>query len=83
MKNLKRQKYIGRPDIETGVHLVLMAFRVIPPPLVSTAGYFCRFCYKGQPIICNLCNVQGHKSAGWANVGAVEYPGILPGLAPI
>jgi len=63
VRNVKRQKFIGRPDIETGTRLVLMAFRVIPPRLVSIDGYFCRLWFKGQPIICNLCNVQGHKSA--------------------
>ena len=44
-----------------------MAFRVIPPRLVSINGYFCRLWFKGQPIICNLCNVQGHKSADCPN----------------
>ena len=67
VRNVKRQKYIGRPDIETGTRLVLMAFRVIPPRLVSIDGYFCRLWFKGQPIICNLCNVQGHKSADCPN----------------
>ena len=67
VRNVKRQKYIGRPDIETGTRLVLMAFRVIPPRLVSIDGYFCRLWFKGQPIICNLCNVLGHKSADCPN----------------
>ena len=67
VRNVKRQKFIGRPDIETGTRLVLMAFRVIPPRLVSIDGYFCRLWFKGQPIICNLCNVQGHKSADCPN----------------
>ena len=39
VRNVKRQKFIGRPDIETGTRLVLMAFRVIPPRLVSIDGY--------------------------------------------
>ena len=30
-------------------------------------GYFCRIWYKGQPLICNLCGVQGHKSAACPN----------------
>ena len=67
VRNVKRQKFIGRPDIETGTRLVLMAFRVIPPRLVSIDGYFCRLWFKGQPIICNLCNVQGHKSTDCPN----------------
>ena len=86
VRNVKRQKYIGRPDIETSTRLVLMAFRVIPPRLVSIDGYFCRLWFKGQPIICNLCNVQGHKPQTVpieTNVDAVEYLRISPDLAPI
>ena len=67
VKNVRRQKYIGRSDIETGTRLVLMAFRVTPPRLVNIDGYFCRLWYRGQPLICNLCNVQGHKSADCPN----------------
>lgn len=67
VKNVKRQKYIGRSDIETGTHLVLMAFRVVPPRLLNIDGYFCHLWYKGQPLICNLCNVQGHKSVDCPN----------------
>ena len=67
VRNVKRQKYIGRPDIGTGTRLVLMAFLVKPPRLVSIDGYFCRLWFKGQPIICNLCNVQGQKSADCPN----------------
>lgn len=63
VKSVKRQTYIGQPHIETGTRLVLMAFRATPPRLVNINGYFCRLWYKGQPLICNLCNVQGHKSA--------------------
>ena len=67
VKNVRRQKYIGRSDIETGTHLVLMAFCVTPPRLENIDGYFCRLWYRGQPLICNLCNVQGHKSADCPN----------------
>ena len=45
VKSIKRQKYIGRSDIETGTRLVLMAFRVVPPRLVNIDGFFCRLWY--------------------------------------
>ena len=67
VKSIKRQKYIGRSDIETGTRLVLMAFQVVLPRLVNIDGFFCRLWYKGQPLIYNLCNVQGHKSADCPN----------------
>ena len=66
-KSIKHQKYIGRSGIETGTRLVLMAFRVVPPHLVNIDGFFCRLWYKGQPLICNLCNLQGHKSVDCPN----------------
>lgn len=33
------------------------------PRSLTIDGYSCRVWYKGQPLICNLCNIQGHKSA--------------------
>ena len=30
-------------------------------------GYLCRIWYRGQPLVCNLCSVQGHKSANCPN----------------
>ena len=30
---------------------------------VNIATYTCRVWYKGQPIICNLCDQQGHKAS--------------------
>ena len=53
-----------------------MAFRVIPPRLVSIDGYFCRLWVKGQPIMWNLCNVQGHKSADWPNRDKCRHCGV-------
>lgn len=40
VKSIKRQKYIGRSDIQTGTRLVLMAFRVVPPRLVNFDVFF-------------------------------------------
>ncbi|KAM7435720.1 zinc finger protein [Porites harrisoni] len=30
-------------------------------------GYLCRLWYRGQPLVCNLCAVQGHRSANCPN----------------
>ena len=67
VKFVRRQRYIGRPDIETGTRLVLMSFRVAPPRSLLIDGYLCRLWYKGQPLVCNLCNEKGHKSADCPN----------------
>ena len=67
VKSVRRQKYIGRPDIETGTRLILMTFRVTPPRSLFIGGYVCRVWYKGQPLVCNLCNEKGHKSVDCPN----------------
>lgn len=67
VRSVRRQKYIARPDIETGTRLVLMTFRVTPPRSLIIGGYMCRLWYRGQPLVCNLCNEQGHKSADCPN----------------
>ena len=59
VKFVWRQRYIGRPDIETGTCLVLMSFRVTPPRSLLIGGYLWRLWYKGQPLVCNLCNEKG------------------------
>ena len=67
VKSVQRQKYIGRPDIETGTRLILMTFRVTPPRSLFIGGYLCRVWYKGQPLVRNLCNEKGHKSVDCPN----------------
>jgi len=67
VRSVRRQKYIGRPDIETGTRLVLMTFRVTPPHSLVIGGYMCRLWYRGQPLVCSLCNERGHKSVDCPN----------------
>ena len=61
VRSVRQQKYL-RHDIYTGTRLVDVALRKTPPRIVSINAYLCRVWYKGQPIICNLCGAQGHKS---------------------
>ena len=35
--------------------------------MVSINGFICRTWYRGQPVICNLCGIEGHKSATCPN----------------
>ena len=37
------------------------------PRMLEIAGYLCRVWYRGQPLVCNLCARQGHKSANCPN----------------
>ena len=63
VKSVRSQKYLTKPDIYTGTRLIDLVLNSTPPRTVLIGGYMCRVWFKGQPIICNLCNVQGHKSA--------------------
>ena len=67
VKKVKIQSSIGEPEIFTGTRLVSMVLRTNPPRSLLLGGYLCRVWYKGQPLVCNLCSVQGHKSANCPN----------------
>ena len=75
IKSVRHQKYIGRLDIETGTRLVLMAMKATPPRLLPIGGYFCRLWYRAQPLVCNLCNAEGHKSADCPNKDKCRHCG--------
>ena len=67
VKRVKKQTYLSNPDVFTGTRLVSVTLDATPPRFITINGYLCRIWYKGQPLICNLCGVQGHKSAGCPN----------------
>ena len=67
VKNVKKQKYISNPNVYTGTRLVSVALSSSPPRFLTIGGYLCRVWYRGQPLVCNLCAVQGHKSADCPN----------------
>ena len=63
VKNVKNQTYLTNPRVFTGTRLVFMVLNSTLPRGLTINGYLCRVWYKGQPLVCNLCNVQGHKAA--------------------
>lgn len=67
VKKVKDQTSIVDPEICTGTRLVSMVLKTNPPRSLLIGGYLCRVWYKGQPLVCNLCGVQGHKSANCPN----------------
>ena len=70
VKRVKKQTYLSNPDVFTGTRLVSVTLDAPPPPplrFITINGYLCRIWHKGQPLICNLCGVQGHKSASCLN----------------
>ena len=55
-----------------------MMFGSRPPPhSLLVDGCNCRVWYKGQPLICNLCGLQGHKSANCTNKDMCCRCGVL------
>lgn len=62
VKDVRRQRYISRPEVFTGTRLVDLVVDRTPPRLVCIQGAVCRVWYRGQPVICNICNKEGHKS---------------------
>ena len=67
VKRVKNQTYLSNTSIFTGTRLVSIVLKGNPPRGLMINGYFCHIWYKGQPLICNLCGVQGHKSAACPN----------------
>ena len=67
VKKIKMQTFLSNQNIYTGTRLVTIVLDTSPPRQLSLNGYNLRVWYKGQPLICNLCTVQGHKSADCPN----------------
>lgn len=62
VKSVRRQCYISHPEIFTGTRLVDLVAERTPPWMVSIQGFVCRVWYRGEPVICNICSKEGHKS---------------------
>ena len=63
VKHVKKQTYLSKPSVYTGTRLVFMNLDFTPPRYLIVRGIPCRLWFRGQPLICNLCGKQGHKSA--------------------
>ena len=63
VKGVRHQRYLKKDDIKTGTRLIDIVLRDTPPRLSSINGSMCKIWYRGQPVICNICATQGHKSA--------------------
>ena len=69
VKRVKHQSHVSSPGIFTGTRLasIVLNAGVNLPRSITVDGYLCRIWYRGQPLICNLCGVQGHKSISCPN----------------
>ena len=67
VKGVKKQTYLFDKNISTGTRLVSLVLKGSLPRSLTINGYLCRVWYKGQPLVCNLCGIQGHKSSACPN----------------
>ena len=67
VKSVKNQTFLSNSNIFNGTRLVDVVLGGVLPRSLMIWGYSCRLGYRGQPLVCNLCAVQGHKSANCPN----------------
>ena len=67
VKSVKKQTFLSNQIIFNGTRLVDVAFSRVLPRFLMVDGYLCRLWYRGEPLACNLCAVQGHWSANCPN----------------
>ena len=63
VKGVRFQRYLKYADIYTGTRLVDVVLNSAPPRVALIKGIPVRIWHKGQPVVCNICGTQGHKSA--------------------
>lgn len=67
VKSVKKQTFVSNPNVFNGTGLINIVLSRVLPRFLMADGYLCRFSYRGQPLVCNLCAAQGHKSANCPN----------------
>lgn len=69
VKRVRHQSFVSRSSVLTGTRLISLVLKSghTLPRFIYIDGYNCRIWYRGQPLICNLCAIQGHKSANCPN----------------
>ena len=67
VKSVKKQTFLSNQNIFNGTRLVDVVLSGVLPRFLIMDGYLCRLWYRGQPLSCNLCAVQGHRSANCPN----------------
>ena len=67
VKSVKKQTFLFNQNIFNGTRLVDVTLYGVLPRFLMVDGYLSRLWYVGQPLVCNLCAVQGHRSANCPN----------------
>ena len=67
VKSVKNQTFLFNQNLFNGTRRVCVALSGILLRFLMVDGYLCRLWYRGQPLVCNLCAVQCHRSANCPN----------------
>ena len=67
VKSILKKTFLANQNIFNGTRLVDVALSGVLPRFLMVDGYLYRLGYRGQPLLCNLCAVQGHRSANCPN----------------
>ena len=62
IKEIRHQQWSNVPGVHTGTRLVRMVRKHEIPRNIIIDGIKCRVWYKGQPLVCDICN-GNHKAA--------------------
>ncbi|KAJ7360276.1 hypothetical protein OS493_016906 [Desmophyllum pertusum] len=68
VKSIRCQKYLTNQSVFTGTRLISMVMKRAPNRTVTIDNIICRTWYKGQPIECNICGMEGHMSRSCPNM---------------
>ena len=60
VKGVKRQHWVGLPDVQTGTRLVDIFLDKHVPRNLVIGGFNCKTWYRGKPVTCDLCGEIGH-----------------------
>ena len=67
VKSAKKQTYVSNPNVFNGTWLVNIVLSGVLPRFLMVDGNLCLLWYRGQPLVCNLWALQGHKSVNCPN----------------
>ena len=56
------QSWVGLPGVSTATRLVRMHCKCRIPRFLYMGNFRCKVWYKGQPIICDICDMEGHTA---------------------
>ena len=63
VRSVRYQSLVGLPGVSTATRLVRMRRKRRIPRFLFIGNFRCKVWYKGQPIVCDICDTDGHTAA--------------------